>query len=132
MEPNDREICSHAGPAEAWGWRASPALEQDKQQQRLDQSANIAFSPAYDFHRAPSTKPAGRGDKQRRNRLILDGLVNGALFTLPATSWVRSPHMGPAFWLIVTVGGAVLLGVALAYGLISTRTRRKNRDKNRS
>ena len=41
-------------------------------------------------------------------------------------------NMGPVFWLIVTVGGAVLLGVALAYGLISTRTRRKDRDKNRS
>ena len=38
---------------------------------------------------------------------------------------------GPAFWLILTVGGAVLLGVALAYALISTRTRRKDRDKNR-
>jgi hypothetical protein len=38
-------------------------------------------------------------------------------------------NMGPAFWLIVTVGGAVLLGVALAYGLISTRTRRRDRDK---
>jgi len=44
-------------------------------------------------------------------------------------------NTGPAFWLIVTVGGAVLLGVALvalAYGLISTRTRRKRADKNRS
>ena len=33
---------------------------------------------------------------------------------------------GPAFWLIMTVGGAVLLGVALTYGLISTRRRRDN------
>jgi hypothetical protein len=33
---------------------------------------------------------------------------------------------GPTFWLIMTVGGAVLLGVALAYGLISTRKRREN------
>jgi hypothetical protein len=33
---------------------------------------------------------------------------------------------GPAFWLIMTVGGAVLLGVALTYGLISTRKRREN------
>jgi len=41
-------------------------------------------------------------------------------------------NTGPAFWLIVTVGGAVLLGVALAYGLISTRTRRKRPDKIRS
>lgn len=41
-------------------------------------------------------------------------------------------NTGPAFWLIVTVGGAVLLGVALAYGLISTRSRRKRPDKNRS
>jgi hypothetical protein len=32
-------------------------------------------------------------------------------------------NMGPVFWLIATVGGAVLLGVALAYDLISTRTR---------
>jgi hypothetical protein len=31
---------------------------------------------------------------------------------------------GPAFWLIVTVGGAVLIGVVLAYGLISKRRRR--------
>ena|SRR5438874_6611468 len=35
-------------------------------------------------------------------------------------------NTGPAFWLIMTVGGAVLLGVALAYGLISTRKRREN------
>jgi hypothetical protein len=33
---------------------------------------------------------------------------------------------GPAFWLIMTVGGAVLLGLALTYGLISTRRRRDN------
>ena len=33
---------------------------------------------------------------------------------------------GPAFWLIMTIGGAVLLGVALTYGLISTRKRREN------
>ena len=33
---------------------------------------------------------------------------------------------GPAFWLIMTVGGAVLLGLALTYGLISTRRRREN------
>ena len=35
-------------------------------------------------------------------------------------------NTGPAFWLIMTVGGAVLLGVALTYGLISTRRRRDN------
>jgi Flp pilus assembly protein TadB len=33
---------------------------------------------------------------------------------------------GPVFWLIMTVGGAVLLGVAMAYALISTRSRRDN------
>ena len=33
---------------------------------------------------------------------------------------------GPAFWLIMTVAGAILLGIALAYGLISTRKRREN------
>ena len=32
---------------------------------------------------------------------------------------------GPAFWLIICVGGAVLVGVALAYGLISSRRRRE-------
>ena len=35
-------------------------------------------------------------------------------------------NTGPAFWLIMTVGGTVLLGVALAYGLISTQKRRNN------
>jgi hypothetical protein len=34
---------------------------------------------------------------------------------------------GPAFWLIVAVGAAVLVGVALAYGLISRRGRRKGK-----
>ena len=34
---------------------------------------------------------------------------------------------GPAFWLIKTVGAAVLLGVALAYGLISRRRRRETK-----
>jgi hypothetical protein len=34
-------------------------------------------------------------------------------------------NTGPAFWLIMTVGGAVLLGVALTYGLISRRGRRQ-------
>ena len=33
---------------------------------------------------------------------------------------------GPAFWLIMIVGAAVLLGVALAYALISKRNRREN------
>lgn len=32
-------------------------------------------------------------------------------------------NTGPAFWLILTVGGAVLIGVLLAYGLISRRRR---------
>jgi hypothetical protein len=36
---------------------------------------------------------------------------------------------GPAFWLIVTVGGLVLVGVALAYGLIASRRRRENPKK---
>ena len=36
---------------------------------------------------------------------------------------------GPAFWIIMTVGGAVLVGVALAYGLISSRRRRENPKK---
>jgi len=35
-------------------------------------------------------------------------------------------NTGPVFWFIMTVGGTVLLGVALAYGLISTRKRREN------
>jgi hypothetical protein len=35
-------------------------------------------------------------------------------------------NTGPAFWFIMTVGGAVLLGVALTYGLISRRGRRKD------
>jgi hypothetical protein len=36
-------------------------------------------------------------------------------------------NTGPAFWLIMTVGAAVLLGVALAYGLISRRMRRETK-----
>ena len=34
--------------------------------------------------------------------------------------------IGPALWLFMTLGGAALLGAGLAYGLISTRRRRKN------
>jgi hypothetical protein len=82
MEPKDNAICSHAGPAEAWGWRASAALKQDKQQRHLDQSANIACSPAYNCllmtSTGRSTKTSGRGDSQSRHRLILDGLVDGS------------------------------------------------------
>jgi hypothetical protein len=33
-------------------------------------------------------------------------------------------NTGPAFWMIVAVGAAVLIGVALTYGLISRRGRR--------
>jgi hypothetical protein len=42
-----------------------------------------------------------------------------------ALALVRGDFMntGPAFWLILTVGGAVLIGVLLAYGLISRRRR---------
>jgi hypothetical protein len=36
-------------------------------------------------------------------------------------------NTGLAFWLIMTVGAAVLLGVALAYGLISRRMRRETK-----
>jgi hypothetical protein len=36
---------------------------------------------------------------------------------------------GLAFWLIVTVGGLVLVGVVLAYGLIASRRRRENPKK---
>ena len=36
---------------------------------------------------------------------------------------------GPAFWIIMTVGGLVLVGVVLAYGLISRR--RRENPKNR-
>ena len=33
-------------------------------------------------------------------------------------------NIGPAFWFIMAVGGAVLVGVALTYGVISRRGRR--------
>jgi hypothetical protein len=36
---------------------------------------------------------------------------------------------GPAFWLIMTVGGLVLAGVVLAYGLISRRRREKPKNR---
>jgi len=35
-------------------------------------------------------------------------------------------ELGPVFWLIMAVGVAVLIGVALAYGLLSPRLRRRN------
>jgi hypothetical protein len=36
-------------------------------------------------------------------------------------------NTGLAFWLIITTGGAVLIGVALAYGLIVRRRARQRR-----
>lgn len=33
---------------------------------------------------------------------------------------------GPALWFIMTLGGVILLGMALAYGMISTRRRSVN------
>ena len=36
---------------------------------------------------------------------------------------------GPTFWIIMTVGGAVLIGVVLAYGVIASRRRRENSKK---
>jgi hypothetical protein len=33
----------------------------------------------------------------------------------------------PGLWLLITAGGAAVLGLALAYALISTRRRRANR-----
>ena len=40
-------------------------------------------------------------------------------------------NTGPAFWLIMTIGGAVLLGVALTYGMLSRRARRKDKVRAR-
>jgi hypothetical protein len=37
-------------------------------------------------------------------------------------------NIGPAFWVIMAVGGAVLVGVALTYGLISRRGRRVDKS----
>ena len=34
--------------------------------------------------------------------------------------------VGPVLWLFMTLGGAALLGLAIAYALISTRRRRAN------
>jgi hypothetical protein len=34
--------------------------------------------------------------------------------------------VGPALWLVMTLGGAALLGLALAYGVITTRRRRES------
>ena len=34
--------------------------------------------------------------------------------------------MGPALWLFMTAGGAAILAIALAYGVMSTRRRRDN------
>ena len=36
-------------------------------------------------------------------------------------------NTGPAFWFIMTIGGAVLLGVALTYGMLSRRARRREK-----
>jgi hypothetical protein len=33
---------------------------------------------------------------------------------------------GPTLWLVMTLGGTALLGLAMAYGVISTRRRREN------
>jgi hypothetical protein len=39
-------------------------------------------------------------------------------------------NTGPTFWLIIATGAAVLLGVGLAYGLITRRGRRtQGRDR---
>ena len=39
-------------------------------------------------------------------------------------------NTGPTFWVIMATGAAVLVGVALAYGLISRRGRRsQERDR---
>src|SRR5436190_16764668 len=35
-------------------------------------------------------------------------------------------NIGPTLWLLMTLGGAALLALALAYGVISTRRRRTN------
>ena len=43
------------------------------------------------------------------------------------TEWRCTMDTGPAFWLIMTIGAAVLVGVAVTYGLISRRGRRKEK-----
>jgi hypothetical protein len=36
-------------------------------------------------------------------------------------------NTGPTFWIIIALGAAVLVGVALAYSLISKRARRETK-----
>ena len=59
-------------------------------------------------------------------------LRSASSIALSSTGSSADPIFWPYAVTATSVGGAVLLSVALAYGLIATRTRRKNRDKNRS
>ena len=43
---------------------------------------------------------------------------------LPGKEGEEAVNIGPAFCVIMAVGGAVLVGVALTYGVISRRGRR--------
>jgi hypothetical protein len=38
-------------------------------------------------------------------------------------------NTGPTFWLIIATGASVLVGVALAYGMISRRARRRSQER---
>jgi hypothetical protein len=39
---------------------------------------------------------------------------------------METGSIGPAFWLVMTLGGAALLGLALAWGVISTHRRQQS------
>ena len=41
-------------------------------------------------------------------------------------------NTGPTFWLIMATGASVLVGVALAYGMISRRARRRSQERDRA
>ena len=41
-------------------------------------------------------------------------------------------NTGPTFWLIIATGASVLVGVVLAYGMISRRGRQRSQERGRA
>ena len=100
-------------------WQALHRLSLDSAKS-IQELADEAFRDLLKKHQRDVAPECATASRERRTH----GPANARAQEIGYRELLVAMNTGPAFWLILTVGGAVLIGVLLAYGLISRRRRR--------
>src|SRR5262245_15340946 len=95
---------------------------------RSDRDASLARA-AHRFFRCRSYRPFGRRGVPALNGSVVEApgfFTENYCGRRAFSSWRCLMSIAPVLWLLITAGGAALLGIVLLIGLVTTRRRREN------